>query len=96
MVKHIVCAKLKDPTPENISTMKNLMLSMKDNISLIKALSVEEDFLHSPDSFDIMLFAEFDSKDELMQYIAHPYHAQYIQTESAKYVSDIRIMDFEF
>ena len=78
------------------SLRKALMLSMKDNISLIRALSVEEDFLHSPDSFDIMLFAEFGSRDELMQYIAHPYHAQYIQTESAKYVSDIRIMDFEF
>lgn len=96
MVKHIVCAKLKDPTPENLSAMKTLMLSMKDNISLIRKISFEVDILHSPDSFDMMLFTEFDSKEDLMTYAAHPYHAQYVASESSKYVTEVRIMDFEF
>ena len=96
MVKHNVCVSLKEPTTENINKMKQLMLSVKDNISVVKNVSVEKDILHTPMSFDMMLFVEFDSRDELMQFIAHPYHAEYIQNESAKYVNNLHVFDFEY
>lgn len=95
MIKHIVCVTLQKPDAENLSSMKKLMLSVKDNIPVVKNVSVEEDFMRNPISFDMMMFVELDSNEALMQYLEHPYHAEYIQTESAKYVKELRIFDFE-
>lgn len=95
MVNHIVCFKLKERTQENIDFMKNLIMSMKDNIDLIRSLRVEEDFLHAPDSFDLMLFAEFDSREDLMAYVQHPYHMDYVGKTSMPYVSAVHPFDYE-
>ena len=96
MVKHIVSFKLKERTPENIEIMKKLILSMKDNIDLIRDIRVEEDLLHTPDSFDLMLFADFDSKADLEAYVKHPYHWEYVGGMSKAYVSEVHPFDYEY
>lgn len=96
MIKHIVTAKLKENTPEYLKAQMDLMLSMKENIPFIKEHEVHADFFHAPVSFDIVAISTFENKEDFMGYISHPYHADFVQTESNKYVSEIRIVDFEF
>jgi hypothetical protein len=55
MIKHVVCFKLKDNSPEHCKKIKELMLTMKDNIEYVRDVEVGIDFLHSPRSYDIML-----------------------------------------
>ena len=47
MIKHIVLAKLKNPTEENISSLCSLMLSMKENIDVIDDVKVQRNILQT-------------------------------------------------
>ena len=96
MIKHVVTAKLKEATPENLKAQMDLMLSMKDHIPFIKEHEVHADFVHTPVSFDIIAISTFETREDLNGYIAHPYHADFIQRESEKYVSEIRLVDYEY
>ena len=55
MIKHIVCFKLKDNSAENCEKAKEVLLSMKGNVPMIKDIEVGIDFLHSERSYDIIL-----------------------------------------
>ena len=96
MVKHIVLTSLLERSPENIDKVRTVMLSMKENIPLIREISVHEDILHVPDSFDIVLEATFDNKADLLEYVQHPYHMVNVAGELSKYCKDTRIIDYEF
>ncbi len=80
MIKHIVCWKIKDfaegkAKPENILIMKEMLVSLKYKISLIKEL---EFGINLPEAdtanFDAVLIVLFDSHDNLKAYIRHPEH----------------------
>ena len=47
MIKHVVCFKLKDNSPENCEKAKEVLLSMKGNVPLVRDIAVGLDFLHS-------------------------------------------------
>ena len=47
MIKHIVCFKLRDNSEAMLEETKNILLSMKDNVSLLQEIEVGVDFLHS-------------------------------------------------
>ena len=53
MIKHIVCFKLKEG--ESPEKAKEVLLSMKGNVSFIKDIEVGTDFLHSDRSYDVYL-----------------------------------------
>lgn len=95
MIKHVVTAKLKENTPENLKAQMDLMLSMKDHIPSIKEHEVYADFMHTPLSFDIIAISTFETMDDLQAYLKHPYHCEYVVSESDKYVADLRLTDYE-
>ena len=95
MVKHMVAFKLKDPTRENIDAMKSLIMTMQDKIDVVRNMRVEEDFLRAPESFDLMLFAEFDNREDLMTYARHPYHLEFVGAKCAPYVTEVHPFDYE-
>ena len=47
MIKHIVCFKLQNNSSEKLEETKQILLSMKDNVKLLKDIEVGVDFLHS-------------------------------------------------
>ena len=47
MIRHIVCFKLKDNNQELCEKTKDILLSMRENVSLVRDISVGVDFLHS-------------------------------------------------
>lgn len=74
MIKHIVCFKLLDPTEENCSKAREVLLSMKGNVPLIRDIEVGVDFLHSSRSYDVILQVVLDDEKALEDYQNDPYH----------------------
>lgn len=73
MIKHIVCFKLKDNSAENCEKAKEVLMSMKGNVPMIKDIEVGIDFLHSERSYDIILQVTLE-EGELQNYQNDPYH----------------------
>lgn len=79
MVKHIVIWKLKEtahdlPKSENARLIKEKLEALNGQIPGLLKLEVGIDFLHSPDSGDIVLYSEFESREALLGYQDHPLH----------------------
>lgn len=79
MIKHIVCFKLKDPTIENCREAKDVLMSMKENVDLIRDINVGIDFLHSERSYDIILEVVLGNETSLDLYQNHPYHVDVVK-----------------
>ncbi|MBQ4061964.1 MAG: Dabb family protein [Christensenellaceae bacterium] len=79
MVRHIVCFKLKDNSPENCEKAKEVLMSMKGNVELLRDIEVGIDFLHSERSYDLILQVVVDDKDALDAYQKHPYHVEVVK-----------------
>ena len=80
MIKHIVCFKLKDNSPEKKAEAKEVLLSMKGKVDLIRDIEVGVDFLSSPRSYDVILTVTLDSKEALDAYQNDPYHCEHVKT----------------
>lgn len=94
MITHIVALKLNDTGKESIDALKNRLLGMKGQIKYLRNITIGVDFVRAPISYDIVMIAHFDSKEDLDAYISHPAHV-----EVGKYIEEIRAqevaIDFE-
>lgn len=79
MIKHIVCFKLKDNSLENCQKARDVLLSMKGHVDLLRDIYVGIDFLHSERSYDIILETLFESKEDLDAYQKDEYHCQVVK-----------------
>lgn len=80
MIKHIVCFKLRDGSPEQVETTRDLLLSMKGRVPQVRDLFVGVDFLHSPRSYDLILEVTVDDRAALDAYQHDPYHCATVKT----------------
>lgn len=80
MIKHIVCFKLKNPTPELIAKTKDILLSMQGNVPEVKAIFVGTDILHSARSYDVILEVVVENLAKLESYQKDEYHCNVIKT----------------
>jgi hypothetical protein len=94
MITHIVCFKLKEPTPENIATTRDLLLSMEGKIDELRHLEAGADVIRSERSYDIALVTRFDSLDALQAYQTHPYHAGTVIPHMKSVCSAIVAVDY--
>ena len=74
MIKHIVCFKLKDNSPQKKQEAADRLLSMKGKVDLIRDIEVGTDFLCSERSYDVILQVTLDSKEDLEKYQNDEYH----------------------
>ena len=79
MIKHIVCFKLKDRSDEERLKAKEVLLSMKGRVDLIRDIEVGTDFLHSPRSYDVILQVVLDSEEALDEYHKDEYHCSVVK-----------------
>ena len=79
MIKHIVCFKLRDNSEEQCKRAADILLSMKDNVSLLRGIEVGVDFLHSPRSYDIILQVLLDDEKALEDYQNDAYHCDVVK-----------------
>lgn len=78
MIKHIVCFKLHDNSPSECQKAKDVLISMKGKVPMIKDIEVGIDFLHSERSYDIVLQVILD-ENELENYQNDPYHCSVVK-----------------
>ena len=79
MIKHIVCFKLTDNSPENCQKAKELLLSMQGNVPQLRGIEVGVDFLHSARSYDLILQVLLDDAAALDAYQNDPYHCEVVK-----------------
>ncbi|MEI6508602.1 MAG: Dabb family protein [Bacteroidota bacterium] len=99
MIKHIVFWKLKDEANgfskiENAKAIKQKLESLQNQIEGLIKIEVGIDFLHSPESADVVLYSEFESKEALDFYQQHPLHKA-IMPYIAEARSERRVVDYE-
>lgn len=99
MIKHIVMWRLKDyangaSKEENAKKLKSSLESIKDEINEIKHIEVGIDINRSDAAFDVVLYSEFDSVEDLQAYQRHPEHMKIVG-----FVNEIRseraVVDYE-
>jgi hypothetical protein len=76
MITHIVFFKLTEPSPANLSVVREILSSMQGTIPQLRQLEVGVDLVRSERSYDLALVTRFDSIEDLRDYQVHPYHAE--------------------
>lgn len=101
MIKHIVNWKLKDfaegkSKSENIVIMKQMLLLLKDKLSMINELEIGINFPEIDTSnWDIVLISSFKSMEDLNAYQVHPEHKKV--SEFIGKIRELRAsIDFEY
>ena len=79
MVRHIVLWRLKESVngrgkAENAAEIKRRLEDLNGKIPGMLKLEVGFDFSRTPDSSDIVLYSEFESRAALDAYQVHPLH----------------------
>jgi hypothetical protein len=100
MVKHIVMWKLKESAcgntkEENAKIIKEKLESLKDKIPGILKIEVGIDFSKTENSGDIVLYSEFNTKEDLENYKVHPDHVA-VASFVVEAVSERRVVDYVF
>ncbi len=95
MIKHIVCFKLKNNSQEKKEEAKARLLSMKENVSLLRDIEVGTDFLGSPRSYDVILQVTLDDKNALDLYQKDEYHCSYVKTYMHEVMESSIAVDYE-
>lgn len=96
MVRHIVCYKLKDPTPQTLEKTKEVFLSMKGRVPEISDISVGIDELHSERSYDMVLDVTFPSFEAMQSYQQNEYHVSVVKKHVHAVKSASVSVDYEF
>ncbi len=79
MIKHLVMWKLRDfaegaTKEQNARKMKTDLEALKQTIPQIRRLEVGANFLPSDFSYDVALYSEFATEEDLALYQKHPDH----------------------
>ena len=78
MVTHVVLFRLKDRSRKNIERARDVLLSLKDRIPVIRSFEVGADIIRSDRSYDLALVSRFDNLDDLEAYRVHPEHVNVV------------------
>ena len=93
MIKHIVCFKLREG--ESAEKAKEVLLSMKGNVPMLKEIEVGVDFLHSERSYDVYLSVVLQDKKALEEYQNDPYHVSVVKKHMHAVRESSVAIDFE-
>ncbi len=80
MVKHIVMWRLKEERQaekqEIALQAQKVLVELQDKISVLNRIEVGINYNPSESAYDIVLYSEFDSKEDLEIYQKHPAHVE--------------------
>ena len=95
MIKHTVCFKLKDNSPEECNKAAQILRSMDGNVELHRGIEVGVDFLHSPRSYDIILQVLLDDEKALEEYQKDEYHCSVVKKHMHSVAESSVAIDFK-
>lgn len=96
MLKHIVCFKLADNSISECEKAKDVLLSMKGNVPMIRDINVGIDVLHSPRSYDVILEVVLDDMNSLEAYQKDEYHCSVVKKHMHAVAETSISMDYIF
>ncbi len=96
MVKHVVCFKLKDSSPQAKTAAKERLLSMRGKVAVIKDIEVGTDFLGSARSYDVILQVTLENRSALEEYQNDSYHCSYVKPYMHEHRISSVSVDYEF
>ncbi len=95
MVKHIVFFKLEDNALSHCEEVKNRLLTMKENIEVLKNIEVGINFADEERAYDLALLTDFESEKDLTIYAKHPFH-QDIVTYMKSIALSSKVVDYKY
>jgi hypothetical protein len=94
MIRHIVLFKLKpDVDAQTLTRLLQSMERLKDEIDVIRALEIGQNFNRSPRAADVSLIVDVDDEHALAIFANHPSH-QPLKALSAEVASEIRLVEY--
>lgn len=94
MIKHIVMWRITEPRQENALKIKEALEGLNGRIPGLLRLEVGIDFSREGESADVVLYSEFESRQALDAYQAHPAHAEVAPLVKALR-TERRVADYE-
>ncbi len=96
MIKHIVMWTIKeDEVKESVlPLLKEKLEALSGEIEVLKKIEVGFNYKASPAAYDVVLYSEFLTKEDLEAYIIHPAH-QAVGTYVRSVVKDRVVVDYE-
>ncbi len=81
MIKHIVMWNLKEEAAgataaENGAKVKEMIEALNGKIAELKHVEVSVDIFEATQEWGMVLYSEFDSKEDLHTYAVHPLHQE--------------------
>ena len=95
MVKHIVFFKLKDNSSVNCEVIKERLLTMRENIEVLKNIEVGINFADEERAYDLALLTDFEREKDLTIYAQHPIHQDIITYMKSVSVSS-KVVDYKY
>jgi len=95
MITHIVFFKFSDPSPANVQSTQEMLLSMHGKIPQLQHLEVGIDLVRSDRSYDLALVTRFASLADLNAYQVHPYHAETVVPFVKRVATSSVVVDYE-
>jgi hypothetical protein len=89
-----VFLKLEDNSQERKEELKKSILSLKDEIKVIKNLEVGLNFSPEERAYDVALIADFETKEDLHIYATNPTHLKLIKSLKDTN-SQSKVVDYE-
>ncbi len=93
MIKHVVCFKLNQG--ESPEKAKEVLLSMKGNVPMLKDIEVGVDCLHSARSYDVILAVVVEDMKALSDYQQDAYHCGVVKKHMHAVTEKSVAVDFE-
>ena len=93
MIKHVVCFKLNEG--ESPEKAKEVLMSMKGNVPMLKGIEVGVDCLHSQRSYDVILSVILDDMNALADYQKDAYHVDVVKKHMHAVTKTSVSVDFE-
>ena len=99
MIKHIVFWKFAEAADgrskaENIEAVEKNLLALQICVPELRKIEVGRDFNGSPAAYDLALYTEFRSRDDLRAYQDHPEHGK-VKDLVAAVTTDRAVVDYE-
>ncbi len=95
MIKHIVMWKFKDGVDEaDKREMKRRLEALKGAVPTLLSIEVGRDVSCKEASMDMVLYSEFQTRDDLTAYAVHPAHLKVVDFV-LPLVCDRAVVDYE-
>ena len=96
MVDHLVLFAVKeDASEEDVEDLLSSLAALKDEVSSVVDFSVGEDFSGRAGDYTHALFARFEDREGLQEYLGHPEHLAVVEKLDA-HTSGRLVADYEF